>query len=200
MLRKILLIVGLMGIAVLSGCQSGNKKVEDPNENKVILIGTDSFPKELVGQWAANAGGWEISFEENGSISSFVHTIGRVRVKTGQTTIIPLIENGKGTFKPGKCFVQYTADTRELAVEIVLNSYCMKKGKEVIEGNSRDVFIGKVSGNGWTWAANWMTFPKFVVTTEGYRKYELPMRPGDEEQGDVIFSKRIPENKQSSTQ
>ena len=106
-----------LSISLLGGCSS---QVQEESAVEVSIDGDGDFPDFLVGRWKADRGGWEIIFEPDGSISSAVVSIGRITMKPGQITTVPMKLGGKGTFEPGRWSVQYSQDRRELIVEIVI--------------------------------------------------------------------------------
>ena len=81
-------LVVFAGFAVLLlglwGCQNAHSGVE------VIIEGGGEFPEFLVGVWKADKNGWEFVFEPDGSISSAVISFGRVRMKPGEVTTVPM--------------------------------------------------------------------------------------------------------------
>lgn len=173
---------------LLTGCQGPAKTTNDPNM-VVLLTDSKAFPKKLAGKWIEAENKWEITFEKNGTVSSILHPFGLVNIVPGKTTIVPLIDDGNANIQAGKCVVQYSHQTRELVIEINIDNMLWNKGKEILEGNSKDIIWGKVSDDGTTWEAQWQSFPKYFVTTEGYNKYELPMDEGGDDKGIIVFKK-----------
>jgi len=175
-------------LVFLSGCHWPTKSGQNPN---MVIITTDSkpFPKELAGKWTSEKSKWEFTIEKDGAVSSILHPFGLVTIIPGKTTNVPLIDEGKAELKAGKCVVQYTQQSRELIIEVNIDQMKWKKSKEILEGSVKDILWGKVSDDGTMWEAQWQTFPKYIVTTEGYNKYELPMDEGGDDQGVVVFKK-----------
>lgn len=183
-MNRMLWILCCVFLLSLMGCQvPGNKGVE------ITIEGTGGSPELLAGTWKADRGGWEINFEPNGSISSVVHTIGRIQLEPLKTKTVPLKKGGKGVYRPGKWFVNYNTDIRELLVEIELAHFKTELGQNVVEGKSTDIFAGPVSEDGTQWQAQWFSYPEYYVTTDKYDHHKLPIDPNESSRGLLVFSK-----------
>ena len=182
-------LVVLIGCAVVLlgfvGCQSTNKRVE------VIIEDGGQFPEFLVGTWKANKGGWEIVFEPDGTISSAVIPLGRTKVAPGQTTVVPMKLGGKGVYKAGNWLVQYSPVSRELTVEIVIESFRAQIGPSAVKGSTRDYLTGTVSEDGKLWDVAWLSVPKYIVDIPERRNQELPIDPYYNEAKTVLFEKVV---------
>ena len=182
-MKRILFLVCISLILFLGNCQEHKNNVE------VIIQDGIKFPNFLVGTWKADKGGWEIVFEPDGKISSAVISLGLVRIKPGQITTIPMKPGGKGVFKPGKWTVQYLQKQRELIVEIVIDSFRAELGDDIVQGSTRDFFIGPVSQDGNLWWVERYTFPEYIADTESYHNYKLPFDPNENPWESLIFEK-----------
>jgi hypothetical protein len=180
-----LLICGLF-IFLPGGCQSsaGNKSGVE-----VIIYGDGQFPALLAGTWKSDKGVWEIVFEPDGTISSAVVSLGRVRLKPGQVTTVPMKLGGKGVFEPGQWTVQYSQEQRELFVEIAIDRFRIELGEKVLYGQRRDVFVGSVSEDGQLWWADQFSFPEYVADTKKYPNHKLPIDPNDNPRESLVFQK-----------
>lgn len=158
---------------------------------EVIIDGDEQFPEYLVGRWKADKGGWEIVFEPDGKISSVVVSLGRVRIKPGEITKTQMVLGGEGFFKPGKWTVQYSQERRELVVEIVIEHFRVELGDNVVQGKTRDYFIGSVSADGQLWWADRYKFPEYVVDTKKHPNLKLPFDPNDSSRESLIFQKVV---------
>jgi hypothetical protein len=170
------------------GCQSplgSNGGVE------VIIDGDGRFPEFLVGKWQADKGGWEVVFEPDGKISSAVVSLGRVRMEPGRVTTTQMVLGGEGLFEPGKWIVQYFQDRRELIVEIAIEHFRVELGENVVQGKTRDFFIGSVSSDGRLWWADRYNFPEYIVDTKKHPNYKLPFDPNDSPRESLVFQKVI---------
>lgn len=196
-----LVISILLALCLLAGCQEGQTTqqqpaVSDPNASQVILIETDTFPAYMSGVWQNKDFGWILKIEENGRLSKVRHTIGRANLTAGQVSTFPLVNNGQGVIEPGPWYIQYIATANELTVEIALKNFKYDLGGDVIEGSSRDIFMGPLPNQGETfWYADWISYPEFIATTEDktYIDHELPFEAGDEVKGEIIFEKFDPD-------
>ena len=170
------------------GCQSSGRSKSGV---EVIIDGDGEFPEFLVGVWKADKGGWEIVFEPDGKISSAVVSLGRVRIRPGEVTTTQMVLGGEGLFRPGTWTVQYTQERRELVVEIAIEHFRVELGDNVVQGKTRDIFVGSVSTDGQLWWADRYKFPEYVVDTKRYPNYKLPFDPNDSSRESLIFQKVI---------
>ena len=169
-----------------SGCHS---PAESPPAVEVIIDGDGQFPDFLVGTWKADSGGWEIVFEPNGTISSAVVSLGRVRMKPGQVTTVPMKLEGKGVFEAGPWAVQYSPEQRELVVEIAIASFRVELGDSVVKGRTLNIFAGSISADGRSWWANRFSFPEYVADTKKYRDHKLTVEANDNPPEGLLFQK-----------
>lgn len=155
-------LIALLGCAVLlfSGCQGLGR---DKSGVEVIIEGDGQFPESLAGKWRANRGFWELVFEPDGKISSAVIHMGAVEMIPGKVTRFATRYGGKGVFEPGLWSVQYSPDTRELLVEVVIEHFYHDIGDSAIEGSITDILVGPVSENGEWWEAEWFSFGRLVA-------------------------------------
>ncbi len=185
---KKLFVLSICGLSVflLGSCRSsgGNKSGVE-----VIIDGDGQFPAFLVGRWKADKGVWEIVFEPDGAISSAVVSLGRVRMKPGQVTTTNMILGGKGLFEPGQWTVQYSQEKRELIVEIAIEHFHVELGDKVVQGRTRDFFVGLVSSDGQLWWTDRFSFPEYIVDTKKYPNYKLPFNHDDNPRESLIFQK-----------
>jgi hypothetical protein len=179
------LLSGLFAL-LLPGCQSPARQ-QSPVE--VIIDGNGQFPDFLVGKWIADTGGWEIVFEPDGRISSAVVSLGRVTMKPGQVTTVPMQLGGKGVFEPGLWVVQYSHEQRELIVEITIERFRVELGKSVLRGKTRDIFVGSISADGRLWWAERFSFPEYIADTKKYPNRALTVDPNDAPRQGVLFQK-----------
>jgi hypothetical protein len=191
---KICVTGSILGLMVfLSACQPIEQKPpvqQTINNTDVLLTEGGEFPASLAGKWVADREGWEILLQPDGSIAACQHTVGRVVAYPGKTTTYPLQENGMGVVEAGTWSVQYTAGKRELAIDIILKKFTFVKGTDVVEGASRDLFVGRVSADGKTWTADWVTQPQYTVTTDTQNKVDLPIEETGQTMGTVIFTRQ----------
>jgi hypothetical protein len=174
-------------LLALAGCQEPGKKIENPVE--VHIEGGDEFPDSLAGTWRNSKRGWEIVFEPDGTISSVVHTIGRVRLRPGEVEKKPLIREGQGVYEPGQWMVQYDAIANELAVEILLDHFRAQSGVSIVSGHSRDLFIGPVAEDGKSWSPEWYSYPTYFITTDIHKDFKIEEPPEMNPKETLTFTK-----------
>ncbi len=173
----------ILSVLVLNSCHRNAGGVE------VIVDGDGQFPDFLVGKWKADSGGWEFVFEKDGTISSAMVSLGRVRLKPGYTTIVPMDLGGKGVFEPGQWTVQYSHEQRELIVDISIAKFRAELGGNVLRGRTRDIFVGSVSLNGQLWPVQRLSFPEYIADTQQYHDYKLAYDPNDNPPETLLFQK-----------
>ncbi|MHC4431058.1 MAG: hypothetical protein ACYTBS_04390 [Planctomycetota bacterium] len=178
----------LCGLSILS-CSGCRASADSPPAVEVVIDGNGQFPDFLVGTWKADSGGWEIVFEPNGTISSAVVSLGRVRMKPGQVTTVPMKLGGRGVFEAGPWAVQYSPERRELVVEIAIANFRVELGDSVVKGRTLNIFAGSVSKDGRTWWANRFSFPEYVADTKKYRNYRLTVDPNNNPPEELLFQK-----------
>jgi hypothetical protein len=183
----VLVLCGLF-CCVLAGCTS---HVAKEPAVEVTIDGDGTFPDFLVGTWKADRGGWEFTFEPDGTISSAVVSIGRVTLKPGQTTRVPMKLGGEGVFEPGQWSVQYSHQQRELIVDIAIDHFYVELGENVLRGRTRDFFVGSVSADGQVWPVQRITFPEYTVDTKKYPDHELDFDPNDSARENLLFQKVV---------
>ena len=141
-------------LSLLSGCQDPGRGVE------VIITGDGQFPDELVGKWVDEKEDWEFVFEPDGRISTSVIALGKVRIVPGEVTRFPTRFGGKGIFEPGLWTVTYHPESRELAVEVVIEHFLQDVGNQSIEGSTPELLVGPVSADGSRWDVDLFTSGK----------------------------------------
>ncbi|OHB80187.1 MAG: hypothetical protein A2Z25_02420 [Planctomycetes bacterium RBG_16_55_9] len=186
MRRFAVLLLCFLLVCLLGGCQS---RVQKEPAVEVTIDGDGVFPDFLVGRWKADRGGWEFVFEPGGTISSAVVSVGRVTMKPGQTTTVPMQMGGKGVFEPGRWAVQYSHAQRELIVEIVIKHFHVELGDNVLRGRTRDFFVGSVSNDGQLWPTERISFPEYIADTKKYPNRKLVFDPNDNARESLLFQK-----------
>ncbi len=185
MKRSVALLLCGLSACLLAGCPRPSARQPAV---EVIIEGGRQFPSELAGVWKADDG-LEIVIESDGAISSAVVGLGRVRMKPGQVTTVPMKMGGKGVFKAGPWTVQYSHERRELAVEIVIASFRVELGDSVLEGRRLDLFTGTISPDGQSWWASRVSFPEYIADTKKHRDHELSVDPNDIRPEELLFQK-----------
>ena len=186
MRRSVVALFFYLSLFLLGGCKS-----QTPQEPAVVVTvdGDGTFPDFLVGKWKANKGGWEFNFEPDGTIASAVVSIGRITMKPGQTTKVPMKLGGTGTFEPGQWTVQYSEKQRELIVEIVIDRFHVELGENVLRGMTRDFFVGSVSEDGQLWPVERISFPEYIADTKKNPNRKLPFDPNNNAREALLFQK-----------
>jgi len=187
----------LFGCAVilsgLSGCQSPTQLSSSKTGVEVTIENGGEFPEFMVGKWKANKkSGWELVFEPDGTISSAVISFGRVKMKPGEITTVPMQRNGKGVFEPGEWLVHYAPPSRELTVKVSLKNFYVELGKDVLEGKSTDIFVGTISEDGKVWLVDWTSFFHCTAHTDKYPNFDLSADPNYGASKSLIFEKVTP--------
>ncbi|MBN2514199.1 MAG: hypothetical protein JXB18_14770 [Sedimentisphaerales bacterium] len=175
-------LLSLIGFCFLAGCQIGQPK----NAVKVFVNEDGKFPSFLVGRWVSNNEDWEFTFDEEGVITSAMISMGRVTIIPGQTTTVPMRMGGKGVYEPGEWTVTYTPSNHQLAVEVEMKQIRAEMGTHILEGSSRDIFVGVVSEEKNEWIADWVSIPHYTAFVP--EPHELPVDPEDNA-AEIVFKK-----------
>jgi len=124
-------------LTVLFGCQEAAQSPE--RGVNVIIDGDAPFPEFLVGTWKDEKTKWEFTFEPDGTISTAVIDSGVVRAEPGKKIATAIGKDGsKAIYNLGRWTVQYSPASRELSVDIVVESFKMPLGEGFLGGSSTD--------------------------------------------------------------
>jgi len=176
-------------LSVFAGCQKANKVIED-NAVKVTVAGDGKFPEFLAGTWKADNDQWEFTFEPDGTISSAVIDSGMIKVTPGWKTATFKLDKGTGEYKFGDWSAAYTPDSRELAVEVVVDEYTLSSKSVTMKGHSTDWFVGPVSEDKQSWKADWYTFIKVVASSQGEDDVVFDDDPNGNPVATLVFTKQ----------
>ena len=181
----VLSAVVIILLSGLTGCQQNAQSPDVPS--KVNVAGGGEFPKSLAGTWLCEEQGLEIVLEPNGTIASAIMPFGKLKMRSGETIKINRPEvKDKGVFQAGPWSVNYEPASGELTVELSLKSYRAQIAGIVLEGETRDIFTGKVSQDTGVWQAEWFSFH----TSNDELSSGLPaIDPNNSPMPDVIFRK-----------
>ena len=183
-MRQLVVFAGFVVLlSGLVGCQTAHRGIE------VIIEGGGEFPESFAGVWKADKSGWEFVFEPDGTISSAVITMGRVRMKPGEVTTVPMKLGGKGVYEPGEWMVYYTPDDQELMVKISLKNFYVELGKDSLEGKSTDIFNGPIPQDGKLWRVNWTSYFDYVAHTAEHPNFPITEDPNRGISKTLIFEK-----------
>ena len=187
-MKKSVLLLGCgLVLTVLFGCQDAAKAPNQPV--RVIVEGDGRFPEFLVGTWKDEKTGWEFTFEPDGTISTAKIDSGTVRVNPAEKKAKIQTKQGEyATYNFGQWTVQYDPRTRELSVDVVVESFRIPIGKGVLGGSSTDWFTGPVSDDGTLWKAEWFTFPRYILYSP--EPTEFPFDPNENPIDTLMFRKQ----------
>jgi hypothetical protein len=155
----------------------------------VYIDGDGKFPDFLVGKWMSDQGDWEIAFNPDGTIEYAVISLARAKIVPGKVTTIPMRLGGQGKFVPGQWSVRYLQKQRQLIAEIVIDSFRIELGNDIVFGKTRDLFSGAVSEKGTIWWTERYSYPEYFVETDKYHNYPLPADPNENPKEMVVFTK-----------
>lgn len=148
------------------------------------------FPEYLVGTWRQDDKiEREFVFTSDGRLESIVFGLGLVRLQPGEILHLPLKNGGKGVYVPGKWDVTYDNKSRQLGIQITIDSFKMQVGQQIIEGKTTELFIGTISEDGTCWTADYISYPEYYATTEDGLKHRL--MDGEEMMEETIVFKKI---------
>lgn len=171
---------------LLGGCQPPQER----RPVEVVIEGDGPFPQFLVGKWKAEGkSGLEINFTDDGTISSTVISMGRIRVTPGEITTAPMKMGKKSVIEPGPWLVRYNPTDRDLIVNIVLKHIYMELGNTILDGDITDVFIGTVSEDGDSWRVIWTTYTNLIGHIPGQGDFDFSADPNYGFSTELVFKK-----------
>lgn len=161
-MRHLILSFGCV-LLLVAGCQ---EPVHQAKGVKVIIEEQGEFPHFLAGRWVDDEEGWEFVFEEDGSITSAVIDRGFIEVVPSKGIATkPMRRGGQSVYELGQWTIEYSPQSRELTVDVVVEHFHIDMKPSWLEGHSRDLFFGPVSEEELVWRAEWISFPKYVAYT-----------------------------------
>lgn len=182
-------LLSLVAILLIIGCAGSDPAAQQAGKTDVAEAAADNhFPEYLVGTWRNQEHGWRITFEADGTISSVVHTMGRVELSPDEETTIPLRTGGTGTYTPGRWIASYDRANQELSVQIVLERFSAHIPGGSLESSSKDMFSGHVEKEEGLWFADWVSMPQFSLTSEEQETVSLTADDQGQQQS-IIFEK-----------
>lgn len=168
MKRLVVFVWCCVFLLLLAGCKDtgrvGGSDEETVVDDKQSIVSEEAvvdggqFPEVMVGAWEAqiDLGKWAFTFEHDGSISKIIHPLaGRVDLNEEGIYLEGPEPGTYATFVMGPCEAEYSEDTRELKVKIILDDYQIVLSQEQLEGSAYDFFLGSVSEDGEVWTALW---------------------------------------------
>lgn len=164
------------------------------NAMKVHVDGGDGFPPELVGKWRNDKQGWELNFEPDGSLSSVVKSLGRIRLFPGKIVEVPMKGGGKAVFKPGQWEIYYNYDSKEVAVTLITKHFHMDIGKTYLDGSDKDIFVGSLLEDRTTMDVYWESYPMYIAHFPDKPDFDMSIKPGHPQEYDLVFKKVQPED------
>ncbi len=183
MKRSVVIMACVSLMLGIVGCQQNAQSPKGPSKANVAAGGGE-FPKSLAGTWECAEEGLEIVLEPNGVIASAIMPFGKLQMRSGETIEINRPEvKYKAVFEAGAWSVNYEPATGELTVELSLAHYRAEIADNVLEGETRDIFSGKVSQDAGIWEAEWFSF--HTAKDLDF----LAMDPTNSTMPDVIFRK-----------
>lgn len=190
-MKKTLFLTCGIATIILAGCESKSqqRQVALNNDKAMSVVIEDGgvFPGFLVGHWRSDQYNWEFIFEEDGSISSIVHSFGSFPIKPGITTKTTLADGSPSILDPGPWALAYKPIEKELIIEIVIKDIHVKMGDGSIEGHTTDVFVGTVFHGEDYWAADWFSYPKYIINTDKIKGFIVTEDPNEPLMGHLIF-------------
>jgi hypothetical protein len=185
-MRQIAILIGCSYISlILLGCQSASYHRSDRYDGtnrQTDIRHPERFPGFLVGTWKSDARSWEITFTDDGAISSFQNNNG-VKVITSEGS-----GHLESTQQPDilcvldSCIIDYHPPSRKLSVMIVSKQIIVGKNNEKpVEYKQTDRFAGIVSTNNTVWSAEWA----FQINLEN----QITDKPKPPMRNQLVFSK-----------
>ena len=182
MKAKIAVIAGIgLVLMFLAGCGGSAGKSAGQSQPFFPL-----FPSEVAGIWQAADEPWVIEISPEGKVIMAVIPMTQTEVKPNEISKLEMADGNTSTVEMGDCPLEYDMMTRQLTVTITVKAIHMEFAGEGIDGNSTDIFSGRVSEDGKEWQADWMTFFDY-----GPRFPQNRNDAGDVFMGTVLFEKKV---------
>jgi hypothetical protein len=179
-MKKLLaVLICAIFLPYISGCRNDNDTVK-PAEPSVKPPEKPCLPPEVAGVWQAVNLPWKIVLTPDGRVPE-AYVLWEEVVRPNQKTEFQM-PDCPSYLTGGDFAVEYRPADRELSVSIELKDIhiCLPIDA-VVDGNSLDTFVGKVSEDGKVWEAGWISIfdwgPNF------------PQGPNDIEDKPVVFNK-----------
>ncbi len=184
-MKRIFLSV-IISLLFITGC--AKQESACPEAEKPALTKNNKFPDYIAGTWkSGRKTGWQLTFTKEGNIEKIVHTTGRVEMKPGEVTKVPMKMEGISVYEPGEWTLDYNAQTGELRVKIALDFFYAQIGPGTVEGSRVDIFTGKPAKDG-IWKAEWVSMPNYTATTEEHGRVKLS-KDSEETVRSITFKK-----------
>jgi hypothetical protein len=186
-MNRILLLFWLSIIALLvCSCRNGGTR---SGGVEVFVEGGDRFPEKLAGTWQPTESYWRFTFEPDGRISKAAIGLGGVEIVPGKITRSPSWAGGEGIYKPGLWTVNYSYDTNDLIVKVVIDYFRQDMGPSALEGSTADILTGPVSEDGTTWWPAWYSAQKYTAIILGQEPNEFENVAEPEYRQTLVFEK-----------
>ena len=166
-MKKLLAVLVVVCAIVNLGCEPPSAGMQDQPRISGPSKPDDAakFPEIMVGVWETKRDRhtgkkWGIRFERDGSVQKIIHYLaGPVNLAEGGALIEGADpEQEYALFVMGPCPSKYDTETGIVEVDIVVESYTIKKPTYTLTGHMTDRFTGVVSKNGKTWTAERRTY------------------------------------------
>jgi len=170
----------------LTGCQN----LPEDSKDEITIENRGQFPDFMVGTWRAeDKSGWEFVFEPDGTISSAVIALCKVRLKPDQVTTVPLKKGGKSVYEAGEWIVDYDAGSRDLTVKITVKNFSAIIEEAKVTGKVTDIFVGTITEDGKFWHAIWTSYRKLAASTPKHPQVDLTKRDEESIPKNLTFGK-----------
>ncbi|MDD5327660.1 MAG: hypothetical protein PHY02_07595 [Phycisphaerae bacterium] len=198
-MKQLMVLLGFV-LLVLGGCQEVS---QNKSGTKVTIEDGSEFPQFLAGAWEANKNKlnyWRIIFEGDGTISSAVNPIGMANIRANRKTEVPGPKGEHGFVYAGDFNVSYNPQSRELAVNIKIEQFCLYLfDGGMVKGSWEYLITGEVSDDGKTWTVDLFNSPDIAAFAPDpnspkdkpifEEKGKLRVGLGEEEGDRLIFTK-----------
>ena len=193
-MKRLFVFVGciVFFVFVLGGCESPAELKTNSKPDELSAEAAEGFPEFLVGRWKADKYGWEFIFESDGTISWAAIDGGAIKIRPIERVVTLEGKDGaKAVYTLGDWTVQYSANGRELSVEIVVDHFEVDRISYKMEGYSTDLFVGAVSDDWESWEAEWFHFSETTVV--GPEVFDFPFDPNNNPIDTLVFKKQVEE-------
>ena len=162
MKRMLFITTALFFMSALYGCQPENETLPSGIGSLEPKDSGNVFPEFLAGTWEADKARWILTFEPDGSISSFRHYVGMdINVSEGglreewRNNII-------ASYVLKTCEAVYIPETRRLEVTVIIDPFNVSTVNDELIGTFVDYLKGPISKDGKKWKVSWLSYGTIV--------------------------------------
>jgi hypothetical protein len=161
-MKRVIFLVysGFSLFLILAGCQDTGKTAK---EIDLVFQDRNDFARALAGAWQAEDSPWEIAFAPDGTLSSAVIPLGKVRIRPNKATKVKGYRGEPGIFQAGSCPVYLEPQSRQISIQIPMERVYAQFASSSLDGTCQYFIEGEMAKNSPTLFATVYTLLKLNV-------------------------------------